>query len=202
MSLGGMLASLFPLIYLVLNLGWLGYGLTHNNWLTLPILFCGIYLIPLLCFRIHNLFFKIEDGEYDLSRMTYNPWWTTHMLQYPFIAFPFFESILHFVPGLYTLWLRAWGAKIGRKIFWTPRTEIIDRSLVEIGDYTLIGHMTIMVSHLVENRSGHPKLVLKKIVIGKKCLIGADSQLGPGTLVPDGTNLKPKSRLYWKGEWK
>ncbi len=59
-----------------------------------------------------------------------------------------------------------------------------------------------MVSHLVETRSGIPKLIIKKVRIGEKCLISADAQLGPGAEVPSGTQLKPKTRLYWKGEWK
>lgn len=59
-----------------------------------------------------------------------------------------------------------------------------------------------MVSHLVETRSGIPKLIIKKVRIGEKCLISADAQLGPGAEVPSGTQLKPKARLYWKGEWK
>ncbi|MBL7546167.1 MAG: hypothetical protein JNL11_20270 [Bdellovibrionaceae bacterium] len=165
-------------------------------------LVCGIYLLPLALFRLHSLFFRVEEGDYDLSKKAYNPWWTAHMLQYPFIALPFLESVLHFVPGLYSWWLRGWGAKIGKKIFWTPRTEILDRNLVEIGSGTIIGHLTVMVSHLVETRSGVPMLVIKKVRIGEKCLVGADAQLGPGTEIASRTNLKPKVRLYWKGEWK
>lgn len=202
MTIAGRLAALFPLLYLVLCGTWVTYSILYPAWYSVLVLAGIVYLIPLFLFRLHGLFFKIEDGDYDLSKKLYNPWWTGHMLQYPFVAFPFLESILHFVPGLYTLWLRAWGSKIGKQVFWTPRTDVIDRNLIEVGDRTLVGHMSIMVSHMVETKSGVPNLVLKKIKIGSKCLIGADSQLGPGAVVPDGTKLKPKARLFWRGEWK
>lgn len=202
MTVGGIIASLFPAFYFILNSVVLVCFIQAPSLSIFIALLGSIYLLPLILYRMHSLFFKIEEGEYDLSKKVYNPWWTAHMLQYPFIALPFLESLLHFFPGLYSVWLRAWGSKIGTKVFWTPRTEILDRNLVEVGDQTIIGHLTIMVSHLVETRSGIPKLVLKKVRIGEKCLISADAQLGPGADVPSRTQLKPKTRLYWKGEWK
>jgi len=202
MTIGGILASFFPSLYFILNAAVAITCVQEPSFFNCALLVFFIYLFPLILFRLHSLFFKIDEGEYDLSKKVYNPWWTTHMLQYPFIALPFLEALLHFFPGLYSLWLRAWGSKIGKKIFWTPRTEILDRNLVDIGDHTIIGHLTIMVSHLVETRSGVPKLVIKKVRIGEKCLISADAQLGPGAEVPSRTQLKPKTRLYWKGEWK
>ena len=44
-------------------------------------------------------------------------------------------------------------------------------------------------------------LVIKTIKIGEKSFIGADSQIGPGAIVAPRTKLKPKSRIYWRGEW-
>ncbi|MEK6773534.1 MAG: acyl transferase [Bdellovibrionota bacterium] len=202
MTIRGRIVSLFPLVYLILIIFFLGKSLIGFLWWQIPVLLSLIYLLPLLLFRIHSFFSPVQEGTFDLSKKTYSPWWTSHMLQYPFIALPWLESLLHFVPGLYSVWLRAWGSKVGKKIFWTPRTEIIDRSLVEIGDSTLIGHMTIMVSHVVDTREGVPKLIVHKVRIGSNCLVGADAQLGPGTLIENGTKLKPKARFFWKGEWK
>ena len=202
MTIGGRLASLFPFVYLSLVVYMIGTLLHRFHWWKMGALAAIVYLLPLVLFKFHSLFFPVEEGEFDLSKKTYNPWWTSHMLQFPFIAVPWLESLIHFVPGLYTIWIRAWGSKVGRKVYWTPRTEIVDRNLVEIGDSTLVGHMTFMASHLVETRSGVPKLVIKKVRIGSNCLIAADAQLGPGATLEDGTKLKPKARLYWKGEWK
>lgn len=201
MTIGGRLVSLFPLFYLGCVLAWLYKMFTAFS----PLDFLGligiVYIMPLIIHRIHFLFFPFSDGYWVLAEKKYNPWWASHMFQYPFIACPWIESLIHFVPGLYSMWLRAWGSKIGKGVFWTPRVEIVDRGLVEIGDRCVVGHITGMCSHMVADIDGKPSLVIKKIVLGEKVFVGADSQLGPGVIVPARTKLKPKSRLYWRGEW-
>jgi hypothetical protein len=201
MTLGGRLVSLFPLFYLVCVISWIGKMFYNFNPYDPLILIVIVYFMPLVFHRVHFLFFPFSDGYWVLAEKKYNPWWASHMFQYPFIACPWIESLIHFVPGLYSVWLRAWGSKIGKAVFWTPRVEIVDRGLVEIGDQCVIGHITGMCSHMVADIEGKPALVIKKIVLGNKVFVGADSQLGPGVIIPDRTKLKPKSRLYWRGEW-
>ena len=202
MTLGGRLVSLFPSVYLTLIILWLGKMFYAFSWPDGLILIALIYLVPLLCHRIHFLFFPFKDGHWNLSEKKYNPWWASHMFQFPFIACPWLESLLHFIPGLFTLWLRAWGSKIGKKVFWTPRVEILDRGLIEVGDYVVFGHLATLCSHMVAEIEGEPRLVIKTVKIGERAFIGADSQLGPGAEVPPKTVLKVKTRLYWRGEWK
>lgn len=201
MTLGGRLVSLFPMFYLLSVIGWTGYLLGHFSWghfFTLPAI---VYLLPLALHRIHFFFFPFADGFWFLTEKKYNPWWASHMFQFPFIACPWLESLLHFIPGLYSAWLRAWGSKIGKQVFWTPRVEIVDRGLIEVGNGAVFGHISAMCSHMVADIEGKPALVIKKIIIGEKVFVGADSQLGPGVVVAPRTKLKPKSRLYWRGEW-
>ena len=201
MTLGGRLVSLFPLFYLCCVLGWL-FKMFHNfEYFDFGILISIVYLMPLFIHRIHFFFFPFSDGYWVLAEKKYNPWWASHMFQFPFIACPWIESLIHFIPGLYSMWLRAWGSKIGKDIFWTPRVEIVDRGLVEIGDKCVVGHITGMCSHMVADIDGKPALVIKKIILGDKVFVGADSQLGPGVIISSKTKLKPKSRLYWRGEW-
>lgn len=202
MTLGGKLVSLFPLFYLLTILSWIGTMFSRSHYLNVPVLLFLVYLFPLIAYRIHSLFFPLGDGFWDITEKKYNPWWGSHMFQFPFIACPWLEALIHFCPGLYSLWLRGWGSKIGKNIFWTPRVEILDRGLVEIGDNCVFGHMTILCSHMVAKIDGRPCLVLKKIQIGERCFIGADSQFGPGVIVPDQTKVPVKSRLFWRGEWK
>lgn len=201
MTLGGRLISLFPLFYLCIVLMWI-WKMFQNFTVYDPFILTGIiYLLPLILYRIHFVFFPFTDGYWVLSEKKYNPWWASHMFQYPFIALPWLESLIHFVPGLYSIWLRAWGSKIGKAVFWTPRVEVIDRGLIEVGDYAIFGHISALCSHMVADIDGKPALVIKTIKIGDKAFIGADSQLGPGATVPSRTKLKPKTRLYWRGEW-
>lgn len=201
MTIGGRLVALFPLLYLISVVSWITKMFTSFQWYDSLILLFIIYLLPLLAHRIHFLFFPFSDGFWPLAEKKYNPWWASHMFQFPFVACPWIESLIHFVPGLYSVWLRAWGSKIGKDVYWTPRVEIVDRGLIEIGDNVVIGHITAMCSHMVADIEGRPALVVKKIIIGERSFIGADSQLGPGAVIPPRTKLKPKTRMFWRGEW-
>lgn len=194
MTLGGRLISLFPLLWLIC----VGACIWHLNFLLLLFV---VYLMPLILYRIHFIFFPFTDGFWHLSEKKYNPWWASHMFQFPYVALPWIESVIHFFPGLYSMWLRAWGSKIGKAVYWTPRVEIVDRGLIEVGDGAVFGHISALCSHMVADIEGKPALVIKTIKIGEKAFIGADSQLGPGADVPSRTKLKPKTRMYWRGEW-
>lgn len=202
MTIGGKIISLFPMFYLISVVCWLFKMFWHFEFYDFLVLAGIIYLLPLILYRIHFLFFPFDEGYWVLSEKKYNPWWASHVFQFPFIACPWIESLIHFIPGLYSVWLRAWGSKIGKGVFWTPRVEVIDRGLIEIGDQVVFGHITTLCSHMVAEIEGKPSLVIKKIRIGDKAFIGADSQLGPGAEVPPRTTLKVKTRLFWRGEWK
>jgi hypothetical protein len=201
MTWGGKIVSMFPIIYFFVSFSWIYKMFLHFEHLDFLILIGIIYLFPLITHRIHFYFFPFSDGYWVLSEKKYNPWWASHMFQYPFIAIPWLESLIHFFPGLYSMWLRAWGSKVGKDVFWTPRIEIVDRGLMVIGDKVIFGHISGFCSHMVADIDGKPSLVIKKIIIGDKVFIGADSQMGPGANIPPRTKLKPKSRLYWRGEW-
>lgn len=201
MTIGGRLISLFPMFYLFCVLGCIWKMFSNFMAADFLLLIGTVYLMPLILYRIHFLFFPFTDGYWILSEKKYNPWYASHMFQFPFIACPWIESVIHFIPGLYSCWLRAWGSKIGKKIYWTPRVEIVDRGLIEVGDYVVFGHISAFCSHMVADIEGKPALVIKTIKIGEKAFIGADSQIGPGTIIAERAKLKPKSRLYWRGEW-
>lgn len=74
MTLGCFLASLFPAFYFFLNLIVLIGFIKSSETLSFLSVLLSVYLFPLILFRIHSLFFKIEEGEYDLSKKEYNPW--------------------------------------------------------------------------------------------------------------------------------
>ncbi len=202
MTIGGKIVSFFPLFYLLCVLGFMGQMLKDFHYYQILVLVGIIYLMPLIFHRLHFMFFPFKDGYWILSEKKYNPWWASHMFQFPFIACPWIESLLHFVPGLYSLWLRCWGSKIGKNVYWTPRVEIVDRGLMEVGHNVVVGHISGFCSHMVADIDGKPALVVKKIILGDRVFVGADTQMGPGANVPPKTKLKPKTRLYWRGEWR
>lgn len=158
----------------------------------LPALLCllaVLYLYPVCIYRILNLFYPLQEGRYNLSERKYNPWWGSHQIQLIYFACPWLEALLRLIPGAYSAWLRLWGAKIGRRIYWTPNVQIDDRPLVEIGDNVLIGHQVHFISHVVLPHKGQMRLYVKKIQIGSGCFIGAGSRLGPGVCVEAGAFL-------------
>jgi hypothetical protein len=202
MTIGGRIVSIFPAMWFFLITGQMVRMQLEFHWIDIPLLVSLVYLLPVVVQRIHFLFCPFSDGYWVLSEKKYNPWWASHMFQYPFVALPWLESLLHFFPGLYSCWLRAWGSKIGKGVFWTPRVDIIDRGLVEIGDEVVVGHLVTMCSHMVAEIEGKPSLIVKKIIIGERSFIGADSQFGPGAVVTPKSKIKVKTRLYWRGEWR
>lgn len=196
MTLRGKLITLFPLF--TLTLAALSLGLIGKRSYLLGFI-CAltvIYLLPPLVFRIHQWIAPIALGMTRISGPDYSPWWGTHQIQLLFIAIPQLESFLRLIPGFYSAWLRLWGAKIGHSVYWTPRVEIIDRSLIEIGNQVLIGHHVILVSHVIDqSKSKGQILYVKPIKIGNGCFIGAGSVISPGCEIADGAKLDAGTEL-------
>jgi hypothetical protein len=140
-----------------------------------------IYLLPPLLFRVLHLFCKIEPGGYRLSDKELLIWWYGAQLQLLFARLPFLEEFLRIPPFIYSMWLRLWGAKIGKLVYWSPRIEILDRNMIEIGDRTVVGYGSKLTSHLINKE----KIFLAKISIGADALIGGESKIAPGCIIED-----------------
>lgn len=183
------LVSLFPLSVYLLLLASLAYGLAVPvGWhLLLPL--AVVYLYPVAAFRLLNRFLPLEEGRFELTEPRYNRWWGSHQFQLIYFACPWLEALLRTVPGLYSAWLRLWGARIGKGVYWTPNVEIDDRPLVEIGDRVIIGHRLHLISHVILPYKGRLGLYVKAIKIGDGAFLGAGSRLGPGVEVAAGTTL-------------
>jgi acetyltransferase-like isoleucine patch superfamily enzyme len=161
-----------------------------------------VYGLPLLVHKIHISFYPIEEGISYLCGKKYSPWWGSHQIQSIYIAFPAIERILRMIPGAFSLWLRLWGAKIGKNVYWTAHIEISDRTLLEIGDNVVIGHACGFYSHVIKPKKNDLMLYVKRVKIGNNAFIGAGSYIAAGVNVVDGvfltanTNLYPNSMIY------
>lgn len=156
----------------------------------------SLYLFPLLIHKIHNYFYPIKEGISYLQIKEYSPWWGSHQIQSIYITFTALESALRLIPGAFSLWLRLWGAKIGKNVYWTPKLEIADRSLIEIGDNLVIGQSCGIFSHVIKPKKQDLMLYVKKVKIGHNVFIGAGSYLAPGVVIEDETFVSAESRLY------
>jgi acetyltransferase-like isoleucine patch superfamily enzyme len=190
MTILTLIAELFPLSALTLIIGLLYNFVTNPTLLTLIYFILAIYLYPLLAYRLHNIIFPLKEGVYNLALKKYNPWWGSYKIQQIYYHLPFLESLLIMCPGLYSLWLRAWGSKIGKNIVWTPNIQITDRSLMIIGDNVVFGHQAQFISHVITPKKNEIALYIKKILIGQNSFIGAASRFGPGVTIHENTSIR------------
>lgn len=187
MSGMGRVMLLWPWVYAALVI-----GTAWAAWWALPL---TVYGLPPLLFRLHQWIFPLKEGAHKLVGPVYVPWWGGHQLQLPFIAFPALEAVLR-VLGIYSPWLRLWGARVGRGVYWTPLVEITDRSLLEIGDGVLVGHKCGFYAHAIKPARGTLYLYCKRIRIGKDAFLGAGSGFGPGATVAEGAYLPLRTEVF------
>lgn len=192
------LAFFFPGLHLLLIAAVTLQFLLTKNLLLLPVLLFCIYLLPLLTWRLLNWRYPLTEGRFFIGRKEKgtHPWLLAYKIQSLFITFSFFERVLILIPGAYSAWLRLWGSRIGRKVTWTPRVDIIDRTSLNISDFAFFGDRVYMSTHLIVRQKDRLMLIHKKISVGEKCLIGFSCQLGPGTVIKDGEMLPSGSRTF------
>lgn len=150
-----------------------------------------IYLIPPLLFRVIHLFFNLEQGSHRTFGRGHLVWWYGIQLQLLYARFPFLEEILRIPPFLYSAWLRLWGAKVGKLVYWSPRVEILDRNLIEIGDRVVVGYGAKMTSHLLNQE----KIFIAPIFIDADAVIGGEVRIAPGCTIKKGVTVKALSVL-------
>lgn len=137
-----------------------------------------------------------EGGSYiGLTEKKFSTWLFALRAQQIYIVFPQLERLLFFLPGMYSAWLRAWGSKIGKAVFWVPGTIVNDRNLLEIGDYVVFGHNVYMSSHFLRAKDGKFFVYVKKIKIESMSFIGAFTKMGPGTTIKSGSQVEATSEF-------
>ena len=194
MSLRGILAALFPATLLLITLALTLWLVVAPSPLPLGLILATLYLLPLLCFRLVRLVSTIPERASRLET-GYSAWWTAHQFQLIYDTIPTLEALLRLFPGVYSMWLRLWGSKVGKSVYWTPRIEISDRSLMDIGDRVLFGHNTKCYAHLISRGTGGLVLYAKRITIGNDVFLGGFVVIGPGVQIGDNVVLGTFSRV-------
>lgn len=204
MTLLSRLLSLFPTLILLLVLGNLSWLLIEPSIFGFSFLFICLYVFPVIVYRVHQYFYPIQEGISYLTKQEYNTWWGTQQIQLIYNSFPFLERILHLVPGLFSFWLRLWGAKIGKNVYWVPTVSILDRGLIELGDGVLIGHRAGFSAHSVKPKKDNLVVFVAKIKIGNHVFVSGDVGIGPGVeiedqaFIPYGTLIYPRTKFKAK----
>lgn len=125
-------------------------------------------------------------------------------MQIIFIRLPLLEEILRLVPGLYSNWLRLWGAAVGKYVYWGAALRVMDRPFLRIGDFAVIGYGAGFTAHHFQIfADGRIEFVFGLNIVGERAVMGGESGLGPGSEVapsetlPSTIGLAPNS--IWKG---
>lgn len=196
MTLKSTMLSFFPATAILLGFISFLWVCDSPGFFSVAALFFSFYGFPLLIHKIHDYFYPIQEGISYLQGEEYSPWWGSQQIQSIYNTFSGLESALRLIPGAFSLWLRLWGAKVGTNIYWTPRLEIADRSLIEIGDNVVFGQGCGIFSHAIKPKKNDLMLYIKKVKIGSNVFIGGGSYLAPGVVVEDETFISTESRLY------
>jgi carbonic anhydrase/acetyltransferase-like protein (isoleucine patch superfamily) len=121
-----------------------------------------------------------KDWKYMHRRfwVAYFPIWLARALPLPWIDIVFY---------------RFFGIRIGKNV--VLYEGYIDPVFVEIGDFTMASLHICIFSHLIYQ----DKIVIKKVRIGKHCIVGPQSIISPGTTMRDGSVLGANS-YTWIGQ--
>jgi hypothetical protein len=149
-----------------------------------------LYIIPPLLYRLYALAIPLKNGVSYLKKdAPANGWIVAHRFQILYHIFESLERILRIIPGAYNAWLRLWGSKVGKNVYWTPHTRVGDRTHLNIGDNVFIGNSTYISPHIVRKKTEGFSLIMEEITIESNVFIGTHCTLGPGAHLKEGEEL-------------
>jgi hypothetical protein len=170
-----------------------GYVDWRRIWLS-PVL---LFLLPPLLVRLSTLFRPFPTNPVTVDSTAFLHWWFSAQCQIVFLRLPFLEELLRLLPGLYSTWLRLWGAKVGALVYWSPGVTILDRPLVRIGSRVVFGVGVRLNPHvLAVDERNRGTLFVSPISIGHDVLVGGYSLLLPGCVVADGEVTPPFRTMH------
>jgi hypothetical protein len=183
-----LIASLLPLVLVATDrIG------PAAAWLTPAILF----LFPPLVVRASTWWSPLTSGRLEPGSRGFLHWWFAAQWQVIFTRLPVLEEMIRMIPGLYALWLRLWGARVGSLVYWSPGVVILDRPLVRIGSRVIFGVGARLTAHvLAPSGARQMALYLSPITIRDGALIGAYSVLLPGCEVAEGEVTPPFRTIH------
>ena len=158
----------------------------------------ALYLAGPIVVRATTLLAPLPRGRFDINSRAFLLWWFTAQWQVVFNRLPWLEELLRMVPGLYSAWLRCWGARVGKLVYWAPGVVVLDRPLLDVGSRVVFGVGARLNGHvLAPGDHGNMVLHVGRIVIGADALVGgycfipAGARVAPGEIVPGMRTLRP-----------
>jgi len=147
----------------------------------------ALYLTPPLFTRLLFAVLPVKQGTIALGSRDFFVWWASFNFQGLYSRLPMLEELLRIVPGLYSTWLRLWGAKIGRLTYWGAGTKILDRPFIKIGRDVVFGAGVNLSPHaFTRSADGDQELELATVKVGDRALVGGHTLLSPGSEIAEG----------------
>ena len=160
-----------------------GFKAEWYYWLLLPLniygnIFLFVFTVILFSGGIFRILNKIsppregifEKGSKDWKYM-HRRFWTAY--------FPIWLARALPLPWLDIIAYRSFGTKVGSSV--VLYEGYVDPLFVEIGDFTMTSLNICIFSHLIYQ----DKLLIKKVKIGKACVVGPHTIIAPGTIMED-----------------
>ncbi|MBI4970212.1 MAG: hypothetical protein HZC17_00010 [Candidatus Omnitrophica bacterium] len=122
---------------------------------------------------------NLKEGEYPMFSLASAKWALANSLQL-IVSIVFMDFIL--LTPFANLFFRLLGTKMGKHVQINSKF-CADLSLLEIGDYSVIGGHSTVICHSFERG----KFILRKVRIGKHVVIGLNSVILPGAEIGDGS---------------
>ena len=152
-------------------------------WLLLPLniygnIFLFVFTVILFSggiFRILNKISPPREGIFERGskewKYMHRRFWTAYFPVWLARALP--------LPWLDIIAYRSFGTRVGRSV--VLYEGYVDPLFVEIGDFTMTSLNICIFSHLIY----HDKLLIKRVKIGKACVVGPHTIIAPGTIMED-----------------
>jgi hypothetical protein len=157
------------------------------EWLLFPLNIYGnlllfsfsIILFSAGIFKVLNRLYAPKEGIFEKDskewKYTHRRFWTAY--------FPIWLARALPLPWSDIFVYRLFGVKIGRNV--VAYEGYIDPEFIEIGDFTMTSLNICIFSHLIYQ----DKIIIKKVKIGKACIVGPQTIISPGTILQDGSIL-------------
>ncbi len=153
----------------------------------------SIILFSAGVYKVLNWLYLPKEGVFKKGskgwKYMHRRFWTTY--------FPIWLARATPLPWVDIVCYRLFGTRVGKNVV-AYEGYIDPGKFVEIGDFSMTSLNICIFSHLIY----HDKVLIKKVKIGKACVIGPQSIVTPGTIMKDGAILGANSYTSFGQELK
>ncbi|MFX1595762.1 MAG: hypothetical protein ACFFBK_06835 [Promethearchaeota archaeon] len=174
------------LSYILIGQWWEWLLLPMNIYGNLLLFAFSIILFSTVIFRILNKFNPPKEGIFERGSKE----WKYAHYRFWTVYFPIWLARALPLPWSDMFVYRFLGVHIGRNV--VAYEGYIDPVFVDIGDYTMTSLNICIFSHLIF----HDRIIIKKVKVGKTCIIGPQTIISPGTILQDGAILGANSYTW------